>query len=190
MQKFAAYVDGEENESLVVFSKSGRLKIFIAYTIHISCQSDPYRGSRYEYGGIILYGQNGQDDWRTANGTHCKSGYIVILRTDTTEFAELQSNWSEEPGKVHGIIYRKAFGESCKDVKVVGEGFGIMNGEFKTISGAFNPVDDGYHDSSCEMNPKSTHCVKKVVEWWISAGRNFVDCRNHKVKDLLSSYED
>lgn len=190
MQKFAAYVDGEENESLVVFSKSGRLKIFIAYTIHISCQSDPYRGSRYKYGGIILYGQNGQDDWRTANGTHCKSGYIVIMRTDTTEFAELQSNWSKEPGKVHGIIYRKAFGESCKDVKVVGEGFAIMNGEFKTISGAFNPVDDGYHDSSWEMNPKSTHCVKKVVEWWISAGRNFVDCRNHKVKDLLSSYED
>jgi len=92
----------------------------------------------------------------------------------------------KEPGKVHGIIYRKAFKESCKDVNVVGEGFEIMDGEFKTISGAFNPVDDDYHDSSWKMAPKSTHCVKKVVEWWKSVGPNFLHCRNHKVKESKS----
>jgi len=90
MSHFGAYVE-EEDDKLVVSSKSARLPIFIAYTIHISCRSDPYSGSHYKYGGIILYGQNGPDDWRTVNGTHCKSGYVVIMRTDTTEFTELQS---------------------------------------------------------------------------------------------------
>ena len=32
-------------------------------------------------------------------------------------------------------------------MKVVGEGFGILNGKFKINSGAFNPVDDDYHDN-------------------------------------------
>lgn len=75
-------------------------------------------------------------------------------------------------------------------MKVVGEGFVIMNGEFKIILGVFNFVDDGYYDSSWEMNLKLIYCVKKVVEWWKSVGFNFVDCRNYKVKDLLFFYED
>lgn len=93
-------------------------------------------------------------------------------------------------GKVYGIIYWKVFGELCKDVKVVGEGFGIMNGEFKIILGVFNFVDDGYYDNRWEMNLKLIYCVKKVVEWWKSVGFNFVDCRNYKVEDLLFFYED
>lgn len=69
---------------------------------------------------------------------------------------------------------------------VVGEGFGIMNGEFKTISGAFNPTHgDDYHDDSWEMHPHSTKCVKKVVEWWKKAGYNFLECQNHSVKSLV-----
>ena len=97
---------------------------FIVKTLHISCQSDTYRGSDHKYGGIIIYGRNGQTDWKTCNYTHCKSGYVVIKQTDTSEFKELQKKWKER-GIVHGTIYRKAFGESCDDVTVIGEGFGM-----------------------------------------------------------------
>ena len=189
---YSTYVKEEEDNSFTVFSKSGKGRFFNVSTIHISCQSDPYRESRsIKYGGIIVYGRNGKMDWYTANGTHCKSGYVVIMRTDTAEFKELQRKWINEPGKVHGIIYRKAFGESYNDVNVVGEGFGIMDGEFKIISGAFNPSHgDDYHDNSWEMHPKSTQCVEKVVEWWKRAGPNFLKCQNHKVKNLLSPNQD
>lgn len=44
------------------------------------------------------------------------------------------------------------FGEFCKGLKVVGEGFGIMNGKFKIILGVFNFVDDNYYDNSFYMN--------------------------------------
>ena len=107
-------------------------------TIHISCQSDTYIGSDHEYGGIIIYARNGQTDWYTANGTHCKSGYVVIMRTDTREFKELQRRWPNEPGRVHVVIYRKTLGESCKYNNVVREGFGILDGTFKMFSASLN----------------------------------------------------
>ena len=74
-----------------------------------------------------------------------------------------------EPSQVHGIIYREAFGESCNNVNVVGEGFGIINGEFLTKSFVFNSSNDDYHNDSWEMHAHSTKCVRKVVEWWKKA---------------------
>ena len=67
---------------------------FTVSTLHISCESDTYRGSERKYGGIIIYSRNGETDWRTANGTHCKSGYVVIIQTDTKAFKDLQAAWS------------------------------------------------------------------------------------------------
>ena len=157
---------------------------FTVTTIHISCQSDTYRGSDCKYGGIIIYARNAQTDWYTTNGTHCKSGYLVIKRTDTSEFEELEKKW-QEPGIVHGTIYRKAFGESCNDVTVVGEGFGIMNGTFTIKSGAFNPAHgDNYHDSSDLMNKDSARYVEAVLNIWKSAGPNFPEEQNYSVKEL------
>ena len=54
------------------------------------------------------FSRNGETDWRSADNTHCKSGYVVIMQTDTR-----------------------------KDMKVVGEGFGIMNGKFNIDSQKF-----------------------------------------------------
>ena len=84
----------------------------------------------------------------------------MIMRTDTSEFQDLQRRW-DEPGRVHGIIYRKAFGESCKYKNVVGEGFGIIDGELKIFSDAFNLAkgNDLYHDDSAYMNSKPARCV-------------------------------
>ncbi|XP_078383532.1 uncharacterized protein LOC144666051 [Oculina patagonica] len=157
---------------------------FTVTTIHISCQSDTYRNGQPWYGGIIIYARNGQTNWRTANGTHCKSGYLVIMRTDTSEFEELRKKWNE-PGIVHGTIYRKAFGESCNDVTVVGEGFGIMDGKFTIQSGAFNPAHgDNYHDSSSLMHEDSARYVEKLVDIWKLAGPSFPERQNYSVKEL------
>ena len=93
---FAAYVEGEEENDcfMVLPRRGGSLKgrLFVVDTIHISCKSDPYRGGCFMYGGIIIYGREGEGDWYTANGTHGKSGYVVIVQTDTEEFKELQKN--------------------------------------------------------------------------------------------------
>ena len=69
-------------------------------------------------------------------------------------------------------------------MKVVGEGFGIINGEFKIISGAFNPADDGYHDNSSCMNQDSARYVEAVVNIWKSAGPSFPEKQNYSVKEL------
>ena len=68
-----------------------------------------------------------------------------------------------------------AFGESGDDhnVKVVGEGFGIIGGKFKTASGAFNPVHgDDYHDRTVYMRPDSVRYVEALVDVWKRAGPN------------------
>lgn len=158
---------------------------FTVETLHISCQSDTYRGSKRMYGGIIIYGRNSQGDWRTANGTHCKSGYVVIMQTDTREFQEMQKKWNREPGQVHGVIYRKAFGESLNDVKVVGEGFGVVNGEFKFNSGALNPSHgDDYHDNSYLMHKDSARFVKALFKKWKKAGPRFRSRQNYSLQEL------
>lgn len=165
-------------------------KKFRIETIHISSRSDPFLGRNKYYGGIIIYGRKDEEEWITENGTHCKSGHVVIMQTDSKEFKKLQKKWLNEPGQVHGIIYREAFGESCNDVNVVGEGFGIINGEFTTKSFVFNSPDDGYHNDNWEMHPHSTRCVRKVVEWWKAAGSSYCDSPNHPVERLLSSADD
>ena len=156
---------------------------FTVTTLHLSCQSDTYCGRSCKYGGIIIYGHNSKGDWRTANGTHCKSGYVVILQTDTSSFKELQKKWPKEPGQVHGVIYRKAFGESCNDVNVVGEGFGLMDGVFTTNSGALNPAHgDCYHDFSSLMHKDSARFVEALVKIWKEAGPRFPNRQNYTVK--------
>ena len=183
-QSFGAHINRYDREGFVVYPAGGSGRSFTVKTIHISCKSDTYLGPDHKYGGIIVYSRSGETDWCTANGTHCKSGYVVIMQTDTRAFKVLQAKYPYEPGKVHGIIYREAFGESCKGMKVVGEGFGIMNGKLKIISGAFNPVDDDYHDSSFLMNQYSARYVEAVVNIWKSAGPNFPEKQNYSVKEL------
>ena len=180
----AANIEKKE-DCFLVKPLHGKGETFSVYTIHISCNSDAYKWE-HKYGGIIVYAREGKGNWQTKNGKRCKSGYVVITKTDTEEFKKLQKDWPNEPGKVHGIIYRRAFGESCNDVKVVAEGFAIMDGEFKTVSGAFNPRNDDYHDSTDVMHQVSAKCVKKVVDWWKKSGYEFQKSPNHPVKKLLS----
>ena len=174
----------KDRTSFVIHPACGYGPSFTVNTLHISRQSDTYRGCEQKYGGIIIYARNGDTHWQTENNTHCRSGYVVIMQTDTKAFKYLQAKWRNEPGRVHGIIYRKAFGESCNGFKVVGEGFGIINGEFKIISGAFNPAYDDYHDNSSLMNKDSARYVEAAVNIWKRAGPNFLARQNYKVKEL------
>lgn len=167
-------------------------KSFRVETIHISRKSDPYQGKKHEYGGIIIYARRREGNWSTPQNN---SGYVVIKQTDTEEFQKLQENW-KEPGIVHGTIYREAFGESCNvtgktrscTVDVVGEGFEIMNGEFGTVSRAFNLRADGdiCHDDRNEMSKLSAKCVENLVKWWMRARSYFHNQLDHSVKSLLS----
>ena len=70
-------------------------------------------------------------------------------------------------------------------MKVVGEGFGIIDGEFKITSGALNPSHgDDYHDDSPLMNKDSARFVRALVEIWKDAGPNFPGRQNYTVKEL------
>ncbi|XP_068752140.1 uncharacterized protein [Montipora capricornis] len=175
-----------EGSSFDVYSNHGGGPSLTVKTLHISCKSDMYRGSEHKYGGIIIYARNNETDWDwyTANRTHCKSGYVVIMRTDSEEFQERQNKWHER-GRAHGTIYRIAFGESCDDGTVIGEGFGIMDGKFETKSGAFNTAHgDDYHDDTVYIHPDSARYVKALVNIWKRAGPNFPAKQNYSVKEL------
>ena len=190
MSAFASYVDeSSDGCSFDVYSAHHSGPSFTIEKLHISCNSDPYSGPKHKYGGIIIYARNGETDWYTANNTHCKSGYVVIMRTDTEEFKKKQNKWRErERGAVHGTIYRIAFGESCDDATVIGEGFGIIDGEFKIKSGAFNPAhDDDYHDDTVYMHPRSAEHVETLVDIWQRAAPHFPQKKNYSVKELAVS---
>ena len=157
---------------------------FSVETIHISCKSDAYRGSEYCYAGVIIYSCDGKSQWQTANGTRCKSGYLVIMDTAKEEVKKYQQ---QSPGQVHGAVYRSAFGEECTAKNINAEGFSVMNGVFKINSGVFNPAKDGYHDDKRSMHPLSASCIQKVVNSWMKSGEHFIHsyCRNFAVQDLL-----
>ena len=91
----------------------------------------------------------------------------------------------KSPGLVHGAVYRSAFGEECTARHVNAEGFSVLKGEFKINSGVFNPAKDGYHDDKRCMHPVSARCIRKVIEFWKNAGKEYHSCRNFAVKDLL-----
>ena len=151
-------------------------------TIHISCKSDAYQGTDYCYAGVIIYSCDYKSEWQTANGTRCKSGYLVIMDTGTEKVKQFRG---KSPGQVHGAVYRSAFGEERNARIVIAEGFSVMNGEFKINSGVFNPAPDGYHDSKKSMNPCTDQCVEKVIDYWKEAREHFLCRRNFKVQDLL-----
>ena len=154
-------------------------------TIHISCKSDTFKGKNHNYAGVIIYQCNGESDWRTANRTHCKSGYLVMKDTDSEDIKKWRG---KTDGVVHGAVYRNAFGED-KTSKVIGEGFAIQGGLFKVNSGVFNnPSGSEYHDSRKQMSEISIYCIEKVVESWKKAGSRSLGCRNFPVKDLLEDY--
>ena len=184
----AARFDHYEDK-LVIHPTSSDKKTVLVKTMHISCQSDTYQ-SGHKYGGVALYQYNGKSDWRTANNTHCKSGYIVIQDTDSQKVKRWKSS---EPGVVHGAVYRNAFGESKKKAEVVGEGFAIRHGKFEISSGVFNnPQGSAFHDERRRMAELSEHCVRKIVEYWKAAGPAFdswsIPKRTFEVKDLLKDF--
>ena len=161
-------------------------------TMHISCQSDTYYPD-HNYAGVIIYQYDGKSKWRTANNTHCKSGYIVIQDTDSQNVKK----WiGKKPGQIHGAVYRNAFGESVSEGNVVGEGFALKEGEckvqkFEINSGVFNnPKNSIYHDHRRRMHELSEHCVGKIVEYWKTAGPSWLGRqRNFQVKELLEDFD-
>jgi hypothetical protein len=177
-----------QKDKLVINPTSDDKEKVIVETMHISCQSDTYHDA-HNYGGVIIYQYNDKSDWRTANNTHCKSGYIVIQDTDSENVKRYRDEPTKEPGAVHGAVYRNAFDESVNDAEVIGEGFAIRNGKFEMCSSVFNnPPGSAFHDRRRQMHELSVHCVTKVVEYWKTAGPCWVRQRNFEVKELLEDF--
>ena len=158
-------------------------KDIVVETMHISHHSDKYMPG-HKYAGVIIYQYDGKSEWRTANNTHCKSGYIVIQDADSEKVKKLKK---KERVDVHEAVYKNAFGES-KNKEVVGEGFTLSkDGKFKNKSKSFNnPKRSEYHDNRERMHELNEHCVKKIVEGWKNG--ECVRHRNFKVKELLEDY--
>ncbi|XP_046863810.1 uncharacterized protein LOC124457639 isoform X7 [Xenia sp. Carnegie-2017] len=138
---------------------------------HIFDKSDFYKprkpGSKSaNYGGLVLYGCRGLEEWVTKNGTHCEKGCIVILNTDSKEVKKYQ--YPGQEGQVHGAIYECAFGEKM-DNTVVGEGFSIQNEKLKFNSVAFN-CNKPYRDRKKEMSKISQKYIKLLIKSWMKAG--------------------
>ena len=176
-------------DKIVIIPRSCNKNEVSIETINISHVSDTHR-SGHNYGGVIIYQYNGKSEWKTANDTHCESAYIVIQDTDSHNVRRWMS---KEPGVVHGAVYRNAFGESVKGAEIVGEGFAVRNGKFEMCSGVFNnPSGSVFHDSRKRMHELSEHCVRKIVEYWKTAGSAFSSWsgtrRNFRVKELLKDF--
>lgn len=181
----ASCMTPQEKDKIVIIPKSRSTEGVYVETMHISCKSDTYEPYN-NYGGVIVYQYEGKSEWRTANDTHCKTGYIVIQDTDS----KMIKKWKKEPGKVHGAVYRNAFGESVDKAEVVGEGFAIRNGKFEMCSSVFNnPRGSDFHDRRRRMHELSVHCVRKIVEYWKSAGPRWSRKRNFEVKQLLEDFD-
>ncbi|KAM7432800.1 hypothetical protein ABFA07_016834 [Porites harrisoni] len=165
-----------------VFSNVENRPSFPFDTIHISCKSDAYQGKGYNYAGVLIYAYNGKTKWETRNGTRCRGGYLVIKDTKSEEVNEFIG---KSDGKVHGAVYRGAFGEEHNEAVVIGEGFAVVKGKFKMNSGVFNKAEDSYHDEERCMDDNTSRCVEKVVNYWKEAGKDFLRCQNFKVQDLL-----
>ena len=136
-------------------------------TLHLSCASDVYDGTSKNYAGFVLYSHNGQTSW-TLNGKKCKSGYIVIQDTDSSNVQRYRAAGS--PGVVHGAVYRNVFGEDIGK-STVGEGFAVMDGEMKWNSYTFNaPRDSVYHDHCKDISQVARDNIEKVLQEWKDAG--------------------
>ena len=174
------------SDDFEVYSDNKNDKAIPVKTLHISCKSDAYRGENSKYGGVIIYQYERKIDWKTANRTHCLSGYIVIMDTESTKVKQFQ--YPGQYGIVHGAVYECAFGEKLNS-KVVGEGFSVRNGKLEVKSASLNAPTTGpssYHNGSRIMSEISETCVKKVVASWKAAGPQSLGCRNFEVKELLA----
>jgi len=112
-----------DKSGLFVYSTKEKQPSLTVETIHISCSSDAYSDTcrkTHQYGGIIIYNRepSTKHDGVVDGKQHTLQewhGYLVIKDTDCKP--KPQDEFPSEGGAVHGAIYRKVFGESCKEKK-------------------------------------------------------------------------
>ena len=95
MASYSSFISAEEEERVLRLVSNPSPAYpdrpsFPFETIHISCKSDAYQGNDYRYAGVIIYSCDGKSKWQTANGTRCKSGYLVIMDTSTKKVKKYQ----------------------------------------------------------------------------------------------------
>jgi len=162
------------NQTITIGGLYGQIPYFSISSFHVSCRSDQFTGANMT--GIVLYKYDGKTDWKL-NGIHCKSGYIVLKLSKNIEHIK------GEPGKVHGACYKSVFGKSVDKNKVVGGGFGYVNGVWKFNSWTFN-VGSKYHNGNKGMNPMEQQCIQLSVDNWAKSKK-----QNTTIKEIANKYQ-
>ncbi len=88
---------------------------------------------------------------------------------------------------MHGAVYWNVFGEGAVVSKAVGEGFAIVNEEYRWNSGTFNANDDAYHDGRAEISALAKKCVKQIEDDWKCICGPFTG-KTYSVKQLLGKH--
>ena len=179
----AAYTTVQDSETIAVRSSRPDFPDLTFKTIRLSCESHPYRPGR-NYAGFILFGLQESDgrvlqEWQM-NGKRCKSAYLVIQDTGSEE---VKRYIGKARGQVHGAVYWNVFGEGADVLKAIGEGFALVDKEYKWNSFTFNAkLDRIYHDGDNAMSEEGRKCVRQIWEDW---RRNSAVGKTYSVKDLL-----
>ena len=149
-------------------------------SVHLSSSSDVYKEG-HNYAGFILYSHNGETDW-TLNGIHCKSGYMVILDSDSYRVSSLKGN---SPGQIHGAVYKCIFGEDPNGA-TKGEGFAYYRGDFRWSSGVFNGLSSLFFGN---RKSDGRDYIYSVLKLWMNSGTEN-DCLPSGQNCTLTCYSD
>ena len=129
---------------------------------YVSCRSDKLWIKNEDAGGLVLYQKDGKNDWY-CNGIHCKSGYIIIKGSSSTDKIKVDNDGS----MIHNKVYKAVFGEA-PDKTVIRGGFAWYKGKWKYNSWSSN-AHGKFKDGKKEMNDLEIAEVQRAVEIWMDS---------------------
>jgi len=139
-------------------------------TFHVSCTSFRPESlyGKDDMAGMVLYKYDGKNEW-WLNGKHCKAGYIVLQKS--ASLADTRSEY----GLIHGKLYKYTFGEETS-AKVVGSGFGYIDGTWRFNSYTLNDADAGtvnakYHTIGRTMGKAEQTVLMQAMRNWVERGQ-------------------
>ncbi|CAF3447848.1 unnamed protein product [Rotaria sp. Silwood1] len=144
-------------------------------SVHFSCSSDRFDATS-NFIGLIVYGYDWQTDFRL-NGKHCKTGYILIKKTDAIKHIQASQNtWFSR-------LFKWFFNEEISD-RFVGTDFSFEAGEWKFNSYACKDNTKAYQTNMKGVNYVENEILDTAMKrMYINHQWQFN--QNLQVKDLL-----
>jgi ubiquitin C len=144
-------------------------------TVHFSCTSDRF-DSTSNFIGFIVYGYNWQTDFRL-NGKHCKTGYILIKKTDAIKHVQTsQGTWFSR-------LFKWFFNEEISD-NFIGTDFSFEMGQWKFNSYTRNNNLNGSQIKIVSVNYIEKEIIDTAVKR-VYTNHQWQFNQNIQLKDLL-----